>query len=296
MARYIVTADWHIRQVPPVCRTENEKEWYNFQMRLLSEIEVKCVKNASTLIVAGDIFHRSFPGMNIINSVSEYFSTQKIMPIVIAGNHDLPYHNFDLVYDSGFGNFLASGLIPNIGNEKIFLENFNQTDPKYTGQEIVVCHYLCFENEKTIPPNVKAITADDLLEKFPRAKWIFCGDNHTGFHYQKDGRHVIVPGSIYIEAADRKDYEPKVWLVDTDTGAVEIIKLQNPIENISDLHIEEKEERVNRIESFIESLQRNNGMSLSFLDNLERKLATNIVSEVARTIVYEIIEETKGEK
>lgn len=291
MNKFIVTADWHIRNTVPRCRLETEEEFVCFQLNLIHEICKEVIKfNADALIIAGDLFDRGNPGINIINAVSTIFQKYPIPVYACAGNHDLPYHSWDLVNDSGYGLLLIDKIINKIVLFGVSINNYECQN--YQNQEIVICHHLCFKDKKSMPPNKKAMTAQELLNLYPSAQWIFCGDNHQGFHYEKNGRHIIVPGSIYIEATDQINYEPCIWIVDIEKETVESIKLQNPVEMISTEHVEIEKERNERMDAFAKIIQsKKEKIGLSFKYKLQKKLQNENISDAVKNIIIEIKEE-----
>jgi predicted phosphodiesterase len=289
MSKYIVTADWHLRKTPPRCRLEKEKEWLEFQFSLLLFILENCVRYKADLIIAGDIFDKAQPGIELINLCSDllrtFFKEQgyKNKIIACAGNHDLPYHNFDNFWNSGFGTLLVHESIQD-KNDKIDIEHFNTN--KNNTKNMVICHHLVYEKE--VPLYIEGMTAKETLEMYANANWIFCGDNHSGFHHEQNGRHVIVPGSIYIDSADRKKYKPCVWFVDTETEEIKQIFLPNPIEMITDNYLKKEKERNERLDSFVEIIKSKGAVSLSFIENLKKKLTLLSFNNEVKNLITEI--------
>jgi len=287
--KFIVTADWHLRKTVPRCRTETEEEWLEFQTYLVEDILGECSKKGADLIIAGDIFDRANPGTGFVNHFSQLFQSYTLFSkFAIPGNHDLPYHDINLVNESGFGTLEIHKVISTHSN-KFSLIPFNFImDPKLN---LAVCHQLCFE--KQAPPNVNAITAKDLLKKYPKTQWIVAGDNHHGFHYKDGNRHVIVPGSIFISAVDQIRYKPKIYYINTETELVEPIYLRNDESKLTSEYLEDEKKRDSRIDNFIESIRAKGKVSFSFGDNLEKKLNQKTISPEIKKIIIGIREEVK---
>ena len=286
MAKYICTADWHLKKAVPVCRTETEEEWFAYQFKIIYQILDLCEKYESTLLIAGDLFDRAVPGQKLINTFLLNFKNLDFKIIAIAGNHDLPYHNFNLINESAFDTLTQGNIFDH--SSEITEHHFNTEKDK--DRDIVICHHLCFPDKKSIPPNVNAYIPDDIFDMYPTAKYIICGDYHQGHVTEKDGRFVIVPGCTTIQAADLINYDPKVYLLDTNNNTIEAIKLTNNKDNISNLHITEQNERDTRIDEFIDSLVRNKKISLDFVLNVKRILETKIDEDVKK-IIIQIMEE-----
>ena len=196
--RMIITADWHIRATRPRCRID--KDWIETQRKALNQIvEISKEKNASVMVV-GDLFHSnsdtSFECIQMIQRMADELGELYIL----AGNHDLPYHSSENIEKSAIGVLLKSQNIFSIknwfedsewyNNLKLEISANNFDEPDNIIAEFVFKHTL------TIPKEDKADfieceTPESLLEKFPNAKWIFTGDYHNNFHYEKNGRHVV---------------------------------------------------------------------------------------------------------
>jgi DNA repair exonuclease SbcCD nuclease subunit len=296
--RLICTADWHIRKTVPICRLETEDEFFHFQFKLLIEIgKIAKKHNVDALIIAGDIFNKSNPGMRLINRISNLLQLFNFPTYACAGNHDLPYHLWNLVHDSGIGILLIDKIINKNMYRGIHINHWGCTnyDSSTDSNAVVVCHHLVFENEK--PPNFNALTAKELFCLYPNAKWIICGDNHTGFYHKKNGRHIIVPGNIYIDDIEQLNYKPRVWLIDTEKNIVESIELSNPTEMLSVDYVkfmkEKKEkdlERIERINFFIDAIKSRGPVNLSFKNRIRKTLKTDL-SESVRKILIELQEE-----
>jgi hypothetical protein len=90
--------------------------------------------------------------------------------------------------------------------------------------------------------------------------------------------------------ADQVDHKPCVFLWYSDTNTVQQVFLPIVEGVISREHLEVKEERDNRIASFIEKLSGEYEVSLSFERNLEEFLKANNVDETVKSIIYKSIE------
>ena len=291
--KLIVTADWHLRKDVPACRTENEEEWFDFQFDVVAEIVALANKYDAVLAIAGDIFDRAVPSQKVINRLSRSLNSSYF--ISSAGNHDLPYHNFNLVEQAGYGGLLLHKNRLIRGREEFLVHEFNTPLPEKEAP-VVLCHHLCFKDTKSMPPNVKALTADELLDMYPFAKLIICGDNHTGFVHKQGGRVVIVPGATTVQNASQAQYAPAVYLVDCKDEAgtvrsVERIELNNPADNINLEYKERQDERDERIDNFVQKIRAKKSVSFSFSDNLNEKLKLKTVSQAVKNIINEIQEE-----
>jgi hypothetical protein len=91
-----------------------------------------------------------------------------------------------------------------------------------------------------------------------------------------DGRKVVTPGCLNIQAADMAGYQPRVYMWDTCNHEVEEIRLNTcHIECVVTDYLAVEKEREDRMEKVLEVIGRDDSVSLSFMDNLEREVAGN---------------------
>ena len=95
-ATAILTADIHLRDDIPVCRTD---DFILTQAKKLDFISALQKQHSCPVLMAGDIFHKWKASPYLLAFAIEHFPKNSI---AIAGQHDLPQHNFS--------NFDKSGL------------------------------------------------------------------------------------------------------------------------------------------------------------------------------------------
>lgn len=282
MPKFIFAADLHLRKDKPICRKETDEEWMLLQKKQLEFIVKQCIKYYCPLLLGGDTFHHAKTSDEIKNI---FINTMKHMPYDldrsvtgIAGQHDLPNHSWDNIDKSSYGVLSNTGIL----KEPDFCDFKHFGKERYEGiyfnnSEIMLIHELVFESEKKIPPNVKAKTADQILDEYPKSLWILCGDQHHGFHYEKDGRHVIMAGCMNRQASDFKDYEPCIWYIDTDVDRDNVIRIPVPDDPnmVSDDHIQAKNEKTDRIAAFVELIKDSKTVSLDFDVNVAKAIEAN---------------------
>jgi len=261
------------------------------QMNALRQVERLSEKYECPIIVVGDVFDTAATDISfsLLTAVQQWAAGLKNELVLIAGNHDLQYHDIANINKSGVGILRNSfNILPGIAMRDLFGEDITAYDfgeEKRTDSfsendnppdaEIVFLHRLTFPDVKSLPPNVKACTAPDLLKEFEDANWIFTGDYHKCFHYEKKGRHVINPGCLIRQSANEKDYTPIVYFVDTEKNQVHPFEIEDDEELVTDEYLREVEQRESRIDAFVELLKTKGSMTLDFIKNVEARLREN---------------------
>jgi DNA repair exonuclease SbcCD nuclease subunit len=299
MSKFILAADLHIRNDRPRCRID--ENWEETQRLMIQEIVSIANGYKCPLIITGDLFDNpNIPARFIVMLLNE-LSKIDFGNLVhyLAGNHELPYHSIDNVENSSMGILMEldayHAKIEHGMNRFGLWSDFNCKIRGSKNTGLLFIHRLVFESIKTIPPNVSTITASDLLKEYPDSKWIFLGDNHQFFHYEKNGKHVLNPGCTIRQKSDEQKYKPSVCYVDTEKEIVERIFLNDNIAMVNDSYLVEENERENRIEAFVEGIKKNGKISLDFLSNVQEALSKNKKKMDQYTIdmVYELLEEEK---
>ena len=295
--RFICTADWHIRATKPRCRIDSD--WIGTQRQALNQI-VKISRNKKApVMVVGDLFHSnsdtSFECIQMVQQMADELGELYIL----AGNHDLPYHSSENLEKSAIGVLLRSHNVDSIKGyfdklhfntgEKVLFSASNFDERDYENAKIVFKHVLTIPSEDK-PDFVDCETPESLLQKFPKAKWVFTGDYHRNFHYEKNGRHVVNSGCLLRQASDFKDYQCGIYFVDTDKNIVEFIPIIDNEELIDDSYITKENEREKRIDDFVSKLKSTKSVSLDFLANVESALQSNEFESELKEVVEELLE------
>lgn len=295
--RFICTADWHLRATRPRCRIDND--WIETQMLALSQLVKISREKDAPIIVVGDLFHSnsdtSFECISMVQKLADVLGELYIL----AGNHDLPYHSSENIDKSAIGILLKSENVFPISeffkkwhwntDEKIRYSASNFDEKDNENAEIVFKHVLTIPEEEK-PSFVDCETPETLLEKFPNAKWIFTGDYHRNFHYEKKGRHVVNSGCLIRQVSDFKDYQCGVYFVDTDKNIVEFIFIIDNEELIDDSYITKENEREQRIDNFVNKLQKTQSISFDFIDNVKKSMKENEFTKDLENMVNELME------
>jgi DNA repair exonuclease SbcCD nuclease subunit len=140
-------------------------------------------------------------------------------------------------------------------------------------------------------PGCEDPPAKELLKRYPDYDLIVTGHNHQSFVEELDGRLLVNPGAITRQEADKADHKPCVYLWYAEENQVEPHYL--PVEEgvISREHIEQTEERNERIEAFVSRLNDEWEAGLSFEQNLERFFKENEIRQSVQEIIWGAIEQ-----
>jgi DNA repair exonuclease SbcCD nuclease subunit len=247
----------------------------------------ECKKRSLPLVIGGDVFD--------VPTVSEALKNVFVAAsrgtdvYAIAGQHDLPYHSWKNVNKSSFGVLWNTGIIKSLEKIGRFAHWGEDVSGKETG--LLFLHTLVYEFDVPFYLEEKAVTAQELLKKYPRAKYIFCGDNHSGFVYTQDSRSVIVSGCLNRQTTDKKEYLPKILIIDTETGRVEHVFVPDATDIVDDRYLVKRHERDGRIVAFAAAIKGSKALSLDFKKNVEVALVGQIFkNDNTKSIIQGVIQ------
>lgn len=305
MIKFLLTADWHLRGERPRCRMD--ADWVDSQRQDIRWVVSTANDFRVPLVLVGDIFHLPRVATEVVNMLISELALAENPVYILAGNHDLPYHSYDHVEKCSFGTLRQMPNIVEMGPEfvqgNICGAPFGLDKPAPTLARFV--HRLVFPDDKSRPMGVECgQIAEELLAEFPEQTWIFTGDYHHAFHFEQNGRHVVNPGCLNIQAADMIGYSPRVALVDLKRESVEWLNIPAAATITTDQYLVKAAEKEERIEAFLDAVSTGGAVSLSFADNLaakiqqaksDPKISPEILQNAERAI-SEIMAEVKSEK
>jgi len=291
----ILTADWHLRDTQPICRTDNfwEEQWnkVNFIMELQKQYECP-------VFHSGDLFHTWKTSPYLLSTAIRFFtdcSEFRNGPsfFTVYGNHDLPQHSVELAERSGTYTLGTTGSITILCNGHWGDATPTNSISDLLGgeefQDIAIWHKFTYTGNKPWP-NCQESTAEQLLKKYPKYKLILTGDNHTPFVVKYKNRILVNPGSITRQTADQVSHTPKVYLWYAEKNIVKPVFLPIKCDVITREHLEMKEERDNRMEAFISRLKEDWNVSLSFEDNLKEFLSANKLRKSVIELIHKAMD------
>jgi predicted phosphodiesterase len=229
----VLVGDPHFSHKPPLARS-SEQDWYAAQARPIGDIEYLAEKYGVPIICVGDVFDRWNAPAELINFLLGKLSKW----YCIAGQHDLPNHNYRDIARSAYWTLVKAGKVINLGPHaplelgRMRLWGFPwgysigpppTRLPHDLTLEVAVVHSYLWTEGKSYPgarpdDNVKVMAKK--LKGYDVAVW---GDNHTPFDYEtKSGCLVYNCGSLMRRTMDQKDYTPSVGLLLGDGGVMRI--------------------------------------------------------------------------
>jgi len=285
----ILTADWHLREDTPICRTDDFEaaQWRKVDFISALQQEYSC-----PVLHAGDLYDHWKPSPALLSKTIEHlpkdFQT-------IYGNHDLPQHNIELAYKCGINVLQAAELLTVWYGIHWGQINWGEEVECYFGthadRKVIMWHVMTYEG-KPPWPGCTDIPANEILNQHVADyDLIITGHNHKTFHVEKDDSRLVNPGSLTRQAADQIEHIPTVFLWNAKTNGITPIELPYEKGVISREHIEKVAERDTRIQAFVERLSTEFGICLNFKDNLEQFESNNRIRPAVMGIVRKAIGE-----
>jgi len=283
----ILTADWHLRESTPTCRTDDFEEAQWAKVKQVSELQQK---HGCPILHAGDLFDHWKPSPRLLSLASENMPDDFIS---VYGNHDLPQHSLDLVHKSGLYNLIINGKVERLeyAGERIDV-GFDNSWFHIKERSILLTHVYTYTGKVPFPGAESEPTGNWLLDEHPDFDLIVTGDNHIPFVCKEDERYLVNPGSLTRQKSDQIDHRPRVYLYNARKNKIKKHYLDVPDgeEVISRVHIEKKEERDERISAFVERLGTEWEADLDFEENLNRFIKENDISEETEEICFKALD------
>lgn len=284
----ILVGDMHLRENRPICRTD---DWEQVMKSKLSLIRETAVKYDAPVICAGDVFHTWNASPWLISFALENLPDGMI---TIAGNHDIPRHNPDLIKWSALHTLSKAGKIHLLNHGCIERANgidlipfpfgctidvpgcvLRDTTPLFIIHKFIY-HSQCQDWEKNVGTSAESLLSQltkprDMGGKISTA---LVGDNHKAFEIQSNGNLLLNPGSIFRMTSDQKDFKPRFYLWNSDN---EFEAIYFPVNNkdVTDEHISDKGVDEERVLAFLNRMRDDVEIGLDFKTNMKEYLAKN---------------------
>jgi|AntDeeMinimDraft_5_1070356.scaffolds.fasta_scaffold03150_5 DNA repair exonuclease SbcCD nuclease subunit len=281
----LLTADWHLRSSQPTCRTD---DFWNAQWDVVRQVSKLQRRYNCPVLHAGDLFDHWKPSPRLLSQAIKFLPDQFY---TVYGNHDVPQHSLDLIEKTGIYTLMIGGHINVLSGS-----HFDQipSDPSMIfpsgDREVVVWHEYVYTGKAPFPGAEKEAKGNWALDKYDKFDLILTGDNHIPFVCRDEGRILVNAGSLTRQSAKQINYRPRVWLYNARKNKVKPHYLDVPKDVISREHIEEKEERDDRITAFVERLGTKWEGELDFEKNLKTFYQKNDINKEIKDITYSALE------
>lgn len=305
----IICADIHSQDKTPECRTDDFIETQKRKITFISDLQDSY--GGIPIFNAGDLLDtwKSSPEVLgwLIRKLKNFYT--------IAGQHEMPYHNIDLINKSGLDVLDAAGsvkIVKSIKNIvsntvttggmalKIVIRGFHWGKPlePYTGQsggnsgsyKVALCHILTYLGREPWPDSM-AERATSVLNKLKGYDLIVTGDNHKPFVVEHKGQLLVNPGSLFRLTADQIDHKPRVYLWYAEENKVKAVYLPIDKTAVSREHLEVQKETDNRYNAFVKRIKDDFAVELSFENNMKKFFKKNKISDGVKKIIFEVMEE-----
>lgn len=185
----VLCADIHLSLKPPVARSE-EPDWFEAMKRPLQELSNLADEHHAPIICAGDVFDNWYCSPELINFALQHLPKMYAIP----GQHDLPLHNYDLIYKSAFWTLVETEKVqllePNhpyrVG--KTILYGFPYgfpikplKNPEKDFLHIAVIHDYLWIEGSSYPNAPTEKNVSKTYKNFVGYDVIISGDNHQSF-------------------------------------------------------------------------------------------------------------------
>lgn len=259
------------------------------------------------VIVAGDIFDRWNAPAELINFAID--ALPKCDVYAVAGQHDLPNHNYDDIERSAYWTLVQSKALRNLAPGSMVqvrgmvLHGFpwgcpvQSYDPESTKFSrcchVAVCHSFIYNDRtgyKGAPTEQKQTAYKDRLRGYHAAVF---GDNHKGFLSSIDSEgtpaNLLNCGTFMRRKADEISYKPTIGLLHAggsmtrvllDTSDDEFVALEEALELV---------ESVIDMTDFAGALAALGKDGLSFVDAVKKFLDRNSIADNVRQRVMEAV-------
>jgi len=291
--------DIHLRYRKPENRLDDYFETQFKKLRWAFDLAVK--EKCKVVIMPGDVFDTATASYAVTSRfMFELYKYRKEFRVLaVYGQHDLRFHSTQrentplyAVASAGLIHILSSKPFTLFGCN-FYGASWEEEIPKVETQSpnVLVTHRMVIKDEKLWSTQDEFETSYQLLRR-TKFDLIVCGDNHTFFVDNYEGRWLVNCGSLCRMKVDQVGHKPAVVIYDTKTREAKIHYIPvEPAEKVLNLKVYEKKEKDLAIEAFVESLSSAEEVSLDFLSNLWAYVEKNKVEQGVVDALKEMLRE-----
>lgn len=277
----IITADWHLRETVPVCRTD---DFYTAQWNKVDQIAELQRTYECPVIHAGDLFDNWKPSPALLTDTIKHLPKKFY---TVCGNHDLPQHSLDLINKCGVRTVEAAGALT-ILKEGHFGQPLAEIPSSITGLDVKIGINHVFTWTGTVPwAGCQADSAMKIVRNNQDYSLIITGDNHQTFIIAHKDTQLVNPGCLTRQTIAYEKHKPCVFFWSEELMKLTRHVLQYDRDVIQKEHLEQEEQKQNRIDAYIEHLQNVDiETTVDFEENIKQFLLSNKVSDRVKNLVY----------
>jgi len=302
---FILTTDWHLRERTPQAYIG---DYFSDQEDAVDFVLQKAEDYDAPILNAGDVFHTTPSTHFIVQWIISKLKERKVEMLCVFGQHDLLHHSLKSTDRTGLAVLSAAGAVelldadyysfyPSSNKEvQLYGVNWSEEIPrlarpkknqKTNARRILVAHTMVVD-EKLWSSQFDYTYGKAMLRKLQEYDLIVTGDNHKRFYFSDGNRYLVNCGSLMRTTAAQFAHKPCIGLYDTETRTLEMVDVPCPPadEVLSREHLDEVEERNERLEAFITSLKDDYEIDLDFEGNLEKFFSANEVREEVQELIW----------
>lgn len=297
--KLVICADLHITAKKPKYRKDDYLETL---LKKLWQIVKYANSNDARLVIAGDIFDSPKVGYKVTNQVISTLSHLKKPAISCFGNHDTFFHSSNME-NTPYQTLVESGIIHS-QEDSLIIDNVafhflhwecGISKPVSGKYNILVGHISVYESTVPFWAEGDAYTPKKLQAKYPDFDCYLTGDIHTPFCKTIGNTVFINPGSMPRKSQDQMDYEPRVYLFDTEDSTLTTHYFLDilPAEDVFDIAgIEIDDTKKNKmLDQFADTLKNSrDGHTPSYRNNLNALIAKHSPPKRTVEIISECLE------
>jgi len=227
--------------------------------------------------------------------------------LVVAGQHDLPQHNINLLNKTGLAvlmracnvevllegdQVIASGLNIYGWSWGVKLPKENPCkDHDDDGFNIGVFHFPTWQGEDPYGPASHVPDAVRRLKSMPWFDLMVVGDNHQSFVEESQMDTLLSPGSLCRMSADQQYHRPCAYLLYPGKNLLRNKPIPIEKDAVSREHLDKKQDMEQGLSAFVEKVGNVKGKKLSFMARLELEMEKKEHDEDLKKVMYEAMEQ-----
>lgn len=223
----IACADLHLSLKPPIARSC--EDWLAAQKRSIDQLCLLAEVHRCPVLCAGDVTDKATGPPELITFLLRNLPTM----VAVAGNHDLPNHDYKSLRKSVYGVLVEAGKIVNLepgrplpihgDSAPIRIHGFPYgTEPTplkadSLNIEIALVHkYVWTEATGSYPGAPESGRLREFKKQVAGYDVVIIGDNHTPFGCASEKQRIVNVGGFLRRKIDEQNHKPSVVLIYSD--------------------------------------------------------------------------------